>query len=244
MRTLIAIAIVAASVQVALSQTGPVFTVVSIKPNPDPPNISQTHQITPGHIHFVHVGLYQLILDAFQIKDYQLVAPDRLPNGSWDIEATMPVDSSPEQIAAMTRTMLEDRFSLHAHVEKRSIPVYVLTSVERNKLTPTTDPSGRMSIGGTGNGSPAALLRGRGDMSGLASMLTHLQIIGRPVLDRTGLDGRYQIDDTYFSLTDDIAFPSIFTVLKDKLGLKLEPRNEEFDCVAVDHVNAAATPNQ
>ncbi len=244
MRTLIAIAIVAASAQVALPQTGPVFTVLSIKPNPDPPNFSQTHQITPGHIHFVHVGLYQLILDAFQIKDYQVIAPDRVPNGSWDIEATMPVDSSAEQIAAMTRAMLEDRFSLHAHIEKRPIPVYVLTTVAPNKLTPTTDPSGQMSIGGTGNGSSGALLRGRGDMSGLASMLSHLQIIGRPVLDRTDLNGRYQIDDTYFSLTDDIAFPSIFTVLKDKLGLKLEPRNQDFDCVIVDHVNQTATPNQ
>jgi uncharacterized protein (TIGR03435 family) len=101
-----------------------------------------------------------------------------------------------------------------------------------------------MSIGVTERGSSGALLHGRGTISGLASMLGHLEIIGRPVLDRTGLDGRYQIDDTYFSLTDDIAFPSIFTVLKDKLGLKLESRNEDFDCVIVDHVNAAATPNQ
>jgi len=241
MRTVVALAIVAASSLHA--QTSSAFTVVSVKPNPDPPNFSQTHEIKPGRIHFVHVGLYQLILDAFQIKDFQLIEPGRLPDASWDIEATMPADSSPEQIAAMTRAMLEDRFSLRAHVEKRPIPVYILTVVVANKLTPTTDTTGRMSIG-AGNGSAGALLRGRGTMSGLASMLSHLQMIGRPVLDRTGLDGRYQIDDTYFSLNDDIAFPSIFTVLKDKLGLRLEPRNEDFDCVIVDHVNAAATPNQ
>jgi uncharacterized protein (TIGR03435 family) len=118
--------------------------VVSVKPNPDPPNFSGIHEITPGRIHFVHVGLYQLMLDAFQIKNYQLIAPDRLPNGSWDIEATMPVDSSPEQIAAMTRAMLADRFGLQAHFEKRSLPVYALISLERNKLIPTTDPSGQL----------------------------------------------------------------------------------------------------
>ncbi len=241
MRTLAAIAILMASSLHA--QPGPAFTVVSVKLNPDPPNISGIHEITPGHIHFVHVALQRLILDAFRIQNYQIVSTTSLTKGRWDVEATMPPDSSPDQIALMMRAMLQDRFGLQTHIEKRPIPVYVLTSVEPNKLTPTTETSGHLSIGGRGNGSPATHLMGRGTVSDLASLLNNAQI-DRPVVDKTGLQVRYRIDDIEYSPTDDISFPSIFTALKDKLGLKLEPRNEEFDCLVVDRVNQTATPNQ
>jgi uncharacterized protein (TIGR03435 family) len=249
MRTLAAIAILAASSLHA--QPGPAFTVVSVKLNPDPPNISGIHQITQGDIHFVHVALQRLILDAFRIQDYQVASTTSLTKGRWDVEATMPADSSPDQIAAMMRTMLEDRFGLQAHTEKRPIPVYVLTSVDASKLKPTTDPSGRLSAGGGTTSATQIEIGGRGTMSGLASLLNNIRI-GRPVLDKTGLSGRYQIDIVYSpnidlqngAGQDDLSAPSIFTALKDKLGLKLEPRNEEFDCLVVDRVNQTATPNQ
>ncbi len=223
------------------------FTAVSIKRNTDPPNYSMTHQITAGRVHFIHVALQRLILDAFGIQDYQLFSPASLTTGRWDVEATMPSDSSPEQVASMFRTLLKERFGLEEHSEKRAISVYALISVAGNKLQATTDPSGRLA---GYLGSPSTIrISGRGPMAGLAGMLGRQ--LGRPVFDRTGLEGRYQIDIEYSrDITgqnaagqDDLSAPSLFTVLKEKLGLKLELRKEDIDCVVVDKVSLTPTPN-
>ena len=223
------------------------FTAVSIKPSTDPPNYSMTHQVTAGRVHFVHVALKTLILDAYGIKDYQLFSRANLLAGRWDVEATMPSDSSPEQVASMFRTLLKERFGLQEHSEKRAISVYALINVAGNKLQPTTNPSGQLA---GYLGTPTTLkISGRGPMSGLDNLLGRQ--VGHPVFDRTGLEGRYQIDIEYSrDITGenaagqgDLSAPSLFTVLKEKLGLKLEPRKEEIDCVVVDKVALTPTPN-
>jgi len=247
MRVLLLIAGLAASAQFNLpAQTEPAFTAVSIKPNTDPPNYSMTHQITAGRVHFVGVAIQTLVLDAFRIQDYQLFSQTNLLRGRWDVEATMPTDSSPEQVASMFRTLLKDRFRLQEHSEKRAIPVYALTSVPGNKLQPTMDPSGRLVLT---SGTPSTFrIYGRGPMSGLANLLGRQ--VGRPVLDQTGLEGRYEIGLEYSRDVNlenaagaDSSDPSLFTVLKEKLGLKLESKKEDIDCVVVDSVTLTPTPN-
>jgi uncharacterized protein (TIGR03435 family) len=223
------------------------FTAVSIKPSTDPPKYSMTHQVTAGRVHFVNVALQTLILDAYGIKDYQLFSGANLLAGSWNVEATMPSDSSPEQVASMFRTLLNERFGLQEHSEKRVISVYALISLAGNKLQPTTDPSGRLFW--TSGTASTFRIGGRGPMSELANLLGRQ--VGRPVFDRTGLEGRYQIDIEYSrdvtgenaAGQDDLSAPSLYTVLKERLGLKLELRKEEIDCVVVDKVSLTPTPN-
>lgn len=248
MRVFLVIALLFACTQLDLSsQTAPAFTAVSIKPNTDPPNYSMTHQITAGRVHYVHVAVQTLILDAYGIKDYQLFSGTNLLAGSWDVEATMPPDSTPDQVAWMFRTLLKDRFGLQEHSEKRAISVYALTSVAGNKLQPTTDASGQLAWT-TGTASTFRIY-GRGPMTGLANLLGRQ--VGHPVFDRTGLEGRYQIDIEYSrdinlqngAGQDDLSAPSLFTVLKDKLGLKLELRKEDIDCVVVDRIAMAPSSN-
>jgi uncharacterized protein (TIGR03435 family) len=248
MRVFLFIGLLAASAQFNLpAQTEPAFTAVSIRPNTDPPNYSMTHEITAGRVHFVHVAVQTLILDAYGIKDYQLFSAANLLAGQWDVEATMPSDSTPEQVTSMFRTLLKERFGLQEHSEKRAISVYALISVAGNKLQPTTDPSGRL-VWETGTPSTFKI-DGRGDMTGLANLLGRQ--VGHPVFDRTGLEGRYQIDLEYSrdvdlqngAGKDDLSAPSLFTVLKDRLGLKLELGKEDIDCVVVDQVARTPYPN-
>jgi hypothetical protein len=114
-RVFLVIAVLATLVRFDLpAQTAPTFTVVSIKANPYPPNYSGTHQITPGRVHFVHVALKRLILDAFRVKDYQLFSTASLTAGRWDVDATMPPESAPEQVASMLQraTATPGRLSL------------------------------------------------------------------------------------------------------------------------------------
>ncbi len=245
MRILLAIGLCLA-VQPLPAQQQSAFISVSIKPNSDPPNVSGTHQITPGRVHFVHVALKRLLTDAFRIQDYQLISSASLTTGRWDVEATMPSDSSPEQVPAMLRTMLTERFGLQTHAESRPQSVYVLTSVTPGRLQPTSDQSGRLSLEGTAT---TFKINGRGDMAGLVSLLR--ENFDLPVLDATGLDRRYQISIEYSrdvamesaAGSADVAAPSLFTVLKDQLGLRLERKKEPIECVVVDHVSLTASPN-
>jgi uncharacterized protein (TIGR03435 family) len=76
-------------------------------------------------------------------------------------------------------------------------------------------------------------------MSGLAGELTYS--LDRPVLDKTGLTGRYDFQlkwtaDETKAPTDGSAPPSIFTALQDQLGLKLEPVKALADVLVIDKV--------
>ena len=76
----------------------------------------------------------------------------------------------------------------------------------------------------------------------LAGMLQ--QPAGRPVMDKTGLTGSYDIklDFSPDPSTDD-SLPSIFTALQDTLGLKLEPQKIPVEVLVIDTVNRTPTEN-
>src|SRR5688572_12751080 len=73
-------------------------------------------------------------------------------------------------------------------------------------------------------------------------------VVGRPVLDRTGLTGRFDIE-LQFAGTGPLtnadtpdAPASVFTAVQEQLGLKLEPRKEKMDVLVIDQIEMP-TPN-
>ena len=79
--------------------------------------------------------------------------------------------------------------------------------------------------------------------------------VDRPVIDRTGLTGRFDVDLQWTNpmpagsgdaasgtapLTE--VGPSIFTALQEQLGLELESRQEPIDVLVIDHIEPP-TPN-
>ena len=76
-------------------------------------------------------------------------------------------------------------------------------------------------------------------------------MVDRPVLDKTGLTGAYDIDlqwartdlhagDATSVASDDA--PSILTAVEEQLGLKLVPHRDKLDVLVVDHIQPP-TPN-
>ena len=65
-------------------------------------------------------------------------------------------------------------------------------------------------------------------------------VLGRPVLDRTGLTGRFDIELQFagtgpLTAADTPDAPaSVFTAVQEQLGLRLEPRKEKMDVLVVD----------
>ena len=72
--------------------------------------------------------LKQLIANAFDVKDYQIEGgPPWLTTDYFDITANAGADASPDDVRAMLRTLLSERFGLRTRSDTRQAPVYVLT---------------------------------------------------------------------------------------------------------------------
>jgi uncharacterized protein (TIGR03435 family) len=180
----------------------------------------------------------------------------------FDVNAKAEAPSSDAQLRAMLRTLLADRFHLTAHIEAQETPVYALSFARADgRLGPGLRREARdcESLRAKVRDQPGAadpcLVSGKeavGNLSArsrtidlLASLLRPL--VDRPVVNKTGLTGSYdwdfiflpssaRVSDGTQSLVLDSNGPSVFTALRDQLGLKLVAEQDEQSALVVDHV--------
>jgi len=187
----------------------------------------------------------------YDLEEKQLVnEPDWMRTARFDLNVLpdQPGLPSPVQFRIVVKKLLAERFGLHFHEEKKEMPVYVLAVANDGpKMTKSADPSesGGMSIG------PLGLVRAHNmTMSGFAAKLQAM-VMDRPVLDRTRLGGRWdfvlqwRVDESEFGgqlkppAADDPAasLPSLFTAMREQLGLQLEPDRTQVPVLVIDHVD-------
>jgi uncharacterized protein (TIGR03435 family) len=149
----------------------------------------------------------------------------------------------------MLQKILADRFGLKAHADQREQPVYLLVVAKKgakiNKVA-EIDPA---LIKGPAEGAALPLFTDREIdakaiwMSSLAMMLT--QVVHRPVIDRTGLVGNYDVElkwtpdlagDADSSKVGSDTGPSLFTAVQEQLGLKLEAAKQKVGVLVIDHL--------
>ncbi len=191
-----------------------------------------------------------LIAEAFGLKDYQVVAssiPDATRGKYYAIDARVSGSATPTRagVRLMLQSLLAERFHLTFHRENRSIPVYALV-VDKNG--PTLKP-------GTGDADCASLIgpvnptdrsyRYRFTNCTLDPLVATLQA-DRPILNQTGLTGRYDILITAtpeFKMQNTSEPGDIrFLDAVRQLGLRLNPQNSPVEVVVVEHFDAP-TPN-
>jgi uncharacterized protein (TIGR03435 family) len=166
--------------------------------------------------------------------------------------------SNQTQLQGALQALLADRFQLKAHYETRDAPVFALVVAKGGPkfkaampsdpyLNGVHDPSGKPSIGlgykyepGSDHGRFVAQ---GATMAALVQNLNELVSggLGRLLVDKTGLTGKYDFSlPIYFAWeggppSDNIA-PSIFTVMEESLGLKLEPTTTPVEFLVIDHI--------
>lgn len=217
-----------------------------------------------GRLSISNLAVLRLIVNAYNLGQTSYVegGPAWMRSERWDIEAA-PAEHAPFSIAEarqfqqeLMKAILRDRFHLIAHEETRQVPIFVLTVDKKAKIQRSADQGpidlnaarpadGSLSRGGTRTNvrNKAGSMTARAiDMGRLAGILAGQ--IGRPVEDHTGLTGLYDIDLkwTQESLQAGAETPatsdegSLFTAIKEQLGLKLSTGTGPTKVVVVDSV--------
>jgi uncharacterized protein (TIGR03435 family) len=200
----------------------------------------------PGSLTIRNASLSDCIKWAYLIRDYQIFGPSWLMTEKYDITAKAAGPAPLNQLRQMLQTLLTDRFQLRLHRETKDLPVYELVATKSGPKLHKAEPGGNTSMQGE-NGS--FVFRGT-SMPQFAEDLATLRQVDRPVLDRTGFPGVFDFNLKFGESNDEMKRAliagdgaSIFTLIQEELGLKLEARKGPVEMLVIDHVERVPTEN-
>lgn len=232
----------------------PSFDVATIKPNNS--GLSSMQQLTINGRDFktVNSSLADLIKFAYNVQIKQIVgAPDWIDKDRYDIAGTPDQEGAPNivQLRMMIKKLLADRFQLKFHNEQRELSAFVLTVGKDGPKLKSTELNGPLPGIGMQPAKTGAMFVLRNaaipDFTGFLQLL----VLDRPVVDHTGLTGKYDINITF--TPDDSLFngqpppfpkiadgvepaPGLFDAIQQQIGLKLTAEKTQVSVIAVDHV--------
>jgi uncharacterized protein (TIGR03435 family) len=244
MRRWIASAVLAwlAAHTVAAQTPSPAFEVASVKVNGSGQAVMRlTAPPGTGRFDATNVSTRILILNSHGLRDFQLAgAPAWTESERFDVAGRTDASATRDDISAMVRSLLADRFKLRTHRETREMPTYALVAATADKRP---GPGLKLSTADTRtNISPTSISAVSMTMARLA--LTLSAVVGRVVTDDTGLQGAYDLELRFAregpvppgAPPADPDAPSIFTALREQLGLRLEGRRGPVEVLVVDGI--------
>jgi uncharacterized protein (TIGR03435 family) len=231
----------------------PTFEVATIKPTK--PGEQRTFIVWRGNdMQVVNFSLASLVKFAYDIQDKQIVgAPDWINSDRFDISAKPDTPGQPdgEQLKEMVQKLLADRFALKFHKDEKQMGAYVLTVGKSgpNMKQNTSNPNG---LPGLFFGPIGTLHVMNATMQNFTGLMQSA-VLDRPVVDKTGLTGRW--DFTLKWTPDESQFtgmgikipppaadapnpaPPLFTAIQEQLDLKLEAQKTQVPVLVIDHVD-------
>jgi uncharacterized protein (TIGR03435 family) len=253
----------------------------------------------PSRVTAESVSMTELLMRAYDVKRYQLSGPAWMETERFSVSAKVPEGATKEQLPLMLQNLLAERFKLTVHHEQKEMPVLELqVSKNGSKLKQSVEgsapagsdapatppPTGpvRMQLDAEGYPVPPPgrnvmmFINGRGRYQAVKQPITDLigmlsNQLGRPVIDATGLRGKYDFTLS-FAMTgiapagamigpppppppgggggpepaaspDSDSGPSLPGALQQQLGLKLESKKGMVDIVVIDRVERVPTEN-
>jgi uncharacterized protein (TIGR03435 family) len=193
------------------------------------------------------VPLMFVVEMSYQIMEPSRIlgAPEWMKGGTlWEIDAKVAGGDvaafgklSRSQRDLMVRALLIDRLHLKAHIEQREMPVYQLVIAKGGpkvkEARADEDDKAKIMSGHSGEIEAVAA-----QMDALPWMLGNE--VGRPVVDKTGLTGKYDFTLEFVpearAAADETGGPSIFTALEEQLGLKLVPAKDMAEVLVIDSI--------
>jgi uncharacterized protein (TIGR03435 family) len=232
-----------------------------------------------GRFAWKNVTLGRLIRTAYRMPSSppMMGAPGWVNSDRFDVEGRAEGNPTAEQRWSMVRSLLADRFKLRVHNETRELPVYALVLARSDgilgpRIRPSAcaqrdtvsfppgplDPSRPIPLpcGGIRSITLKGTLEARfATMAELASAWSPL--MGRPVLDRTGLTERFDLEVNWSPAPVSQApqfvpidspgpaapgvGPATFTAIEEQLGLRFDPQTGPVGVLVIDHVEPPAS---
>lgn len=198
--------------------------------------------ITPLRFSASNATLKRLIFEAFELP-YSRIAggPAWAESAEFDIEARAGAPSTKEQMHLMLRSLLEERFRLAIRTERKQGPAYFLVlGKDGAKLNRPAE---------------AATWKFHGTLDEFADRLavqlaipilddptipSHPAGPAIPVLNRTGLDGSYDLAVDFRPEPGADLFTLWQRVLQEQIGLRLESHTAAVEMLVIDHAEKPA----
>jgi uncharacterized protein (TIGR03435 family) len=244
-----------------LAQTPPAFEVATVKLNKS--GTTQANITTPPNgVNFVNLPLRGIIQLAYGINQpAKLIGvPDWTITERYDITARAAGPITQDERRLMLQALLRDRLKLVARLEKREVSVLALMParsdgklgrnlVESKGCVPPGSAAAKegaeTTICGPKSGGAGRLILVGTTMQQLASLLALM--LSSTVVDKTSLAGRYDIDLTFTPERQlpegvlpgppaDPNGPTIYTALREQLGLKLDAQKVQEEVLVIEHL--------
>src|SRR5262245_6304144 len=193
-----AAAVLLALAPAAFCQTAaaPTFEVASIRPSQGGYGYEvKSHgpreliQVSPDTLTMRNVSVRSCIRWAYHVMDYQVSGPDSIVRDRYEIVAKAPAAVTEDQLRTMMQTLLVDRFKLALHRQVKEVSGYVLVVGKGGPKFQESKAEGESRI----EPDPKRMMVTveRTPVSQLVDMLSN--IFRAPVIDETGLKGKYDI---------------------------------------------------
>ena len=198
------------------------------------------------------------------IDTNRYVIDGKIPDALFAEMQEMAREQRRNQTCLMRQALLAHRFKLKVHFETRVMPIYELVVAKGGpKLTPRNEPPPVPNTPPLGPSNPPEEVPQGIRFIRKTQTITEMTVKGepmnawvpmpllgldRPVVDKTGLSGKY---DFTLSWTQDSSAsresgglaapgesdgPSLFTAMQEQLGLKLVPTKGSVEVIIIDHI--------
>jgi len=275
---LLGIAGVLGAAGIRAQSLNPAYDVVSIKPAKPSGSAGGSGLIGNG-IEYTADGLRANSTVMSLVQSAYAVDADRISGAQgWMASEKFSIDAKMESSVAdelnklsvderdsarqrMLQALLADRFKLTVRTESKELPVYELVIGKSGLKIQEAKPGDTYADGikgGSGKGLGGDLMVGFGSTGNVKAQGIEIgtfaqglsRYLKRPVVDKTGLTGRYDFTLYYApearaqapsgSAADSAAVdptgPSLFTAVQEQLGLKLEAKKDPLAIIVIEHV--------
>jgi uncharacterized protein (TIGR03435 family) len=222
-----------------------------------------------GTVNITNMPLKEIVALAYRVQSYEITgATGWMESQRYDVIAKPEHPLKDGEYPIMFRTLLADRFGVVLHRELGDMPMYALIVMKPGKLGPglaeskeggctvpdRTKPAPRPEPGKAPERYCGNFMMQRTGMTGVGISLENFVNglswnLGRRVVDKTGLTGKFDLDLKYSPedpptvpassdaprpVAVDSSDPPLLTAIQEQLGLKLQAQKSPVEIVVID----------
>ncbi|HTS64654.1 MAG TPA: TIGR03435 family protein [Candidatus Acidoferrales bacterium] len=209
--------------------------------------------VSPDSVIMRNISFRSCVGWAYHVMDYQVSGPDWIGSERYTITAKAAGEVPEDELRLMMQNLLAERFKMAVHRQTKEMQAYLLQVAKGGVKLKESTSEGEADIKPDQQRMTVSVQRT--PVSQLIDVLSN--IFRAPVIDETGLKGKYDITVNVAKYIADFGpagagrtsevppdpLNIVTRALQEELGLKLEPKKTAVDLVIVDHAEKVPVEN-